>query len=226
MSPPLIEAEKVGRRASGRDEWLLRDASLALRSGERVALVGPSGSGKTLFLRSLALLDPLATGEIRWHGKRVSDQQVPKYRSRVIYLHQRPALVEGTVEENMRLPFRLRVYKGRAYNPAAVMQWLAELGRSASFLSKSFRELSGGEQQLVALLRVLQLEPEILLLDEPTAALDDATKGRAERLIGEWMNTANRDRAFVWVTHDEIQARRLCSRLVTLSAGHIVEESA
>lgn len=224
MTTPLIEAENVGRRATDRDEWLLHDASLVLHGGERVALVGPSGSGKTLFLRALAHLDPLEKGEIRWHGKLVSRDQIPKYRSSVIYLHQRPVLVHGTVEENLRLPFQLGVHRARRYNPAVAMHRLADLGRPASFLSRPTADLSGGEQQLVAVLRALQLEPEVLLLDEPSAALDDSTKVLLERVIAQWMNEADRGRALVWVTHDEEQARRICSRYVVLSAGQIVQE--
>ena len=98
--------------------------SLEVEAGERVALQGPSGSGKTLLLRSLALLDPLDQGEVLYEGEPVADDEVPGFRRRVVYLTQAPVLVEGTVADNLALPFRLR----RAAPPAA--EALGARGRS------------------------------------------------------------------------------------------------
>src|SRR5262245_53862546 len=149
----LLEARGVGRRRPGGDGWLLEDASLALRPGDRLALVGPTGGGKTLLLRALALLDPLDAGTVCWQGEPVPNSGVPAFRRQVIYLHQRPALFEGTVEDNLRQPFALRVHRGERFDPARVASLLAALGRDASFLAKRQGDLSGGEAQITALLR-------------------------------------------------------------------------
>jgi ABC-type sugar transport system ATPase subunit len=109
----LLEVRKLTRTDGGR--VLLDDVSLEVGAGERVALQGPSGSGKTLLLRSLALLDPLDQGEVLYEGEPVADDEVPGFRRRVVYLTQAPVLVEGTVADNLALPFRLR----RAAPPAA-----------------------------------------------------------------------------------------------------------
>ena len=105
---PLLEAIGVGRCTVGGDRWLLRDVNATLNAGDRVAVIGPSGSGKSLLLRALALLDPHDCGEIRWRGQLVSGSQVPVYRRHVMYMHQRPPLLEGTVDENLQYPFRLK----------------------------------------------------------------------------------------------------------------------
>src|SRR6266478_4288314 len=101
----LLEAQRIGRFARESRNWLLRDVSLAVRGGDRLAIIGPTGSGKTLLLRSLALLDPTDEGQVLRLNGPISPDSVPDFRRQVIYLHQRPALIEGTVEDNLRLPF-------------------------------------------------------------------------------------------------------------------------
>jgi putative ABC transport system ATP-binding protein len=215
----LLEARGVGRRAPAGGPWLLQDVSLAVRAGERVALVGPSGAGKTLLLRALALLDPLDAGTVHWRGRPGADADVPAFRGRVAYLHQRPALFEGDVESNLLLPYALRTHRGRAFDRAHVLRLLAPLGRGEEFLARSQRDLSGGEAQVVALLRAVQLAPSVLLLDEPTAALDPDSTRAIEELVAGWLREAPLERAHVWVSHDPAQAERVADRKVYLRAG-------
>ena len=111
--------------------------SLAVNAGDRLGIVGPSGAGKTVLLRSLALLDPLDAGEIRWRGRSVRGDAVPVYRSLAIYLHQRPALFEGTVEDNLRYPFSLTVHRMGPFDRGRAVELLTLLGRDAAFLAKS-----------------------------------------------------------------------------------------
>src|SRR5438128_471187 len=101
----LLRVRDVGRRAPGSENWLLRDVSLEVYAGDRIALVGPSGSGKSLLLRILALLDGIDGGTLEMQGKTAGEPGVPEHRRKVIYLHQRPALFEGTVEFNFERPF-------------------------------------------------------------------------------------------------------------------------
>lgn len=213
---PLLDARSITRR---RDEggWLLREVSLAVEGGDRVAIQGPSGSGKTLLLRALALLDPLDAGEVRLRGRAVPDVQVPAFRRQVTYLHQGPPLSEGTVEANLRLPFSLAVHHDRRFERERALELLEELGRDADFLGARIDDLSGGERQMVALVRILQLDPTVLLLDEPTAALDPATAELAESLLTTWCE--GEGRAFLWVSHDPAQARRVARRRLRLEGG-------
>lgn len=213
--------EATGLRRLAGERVLLDDVSLSIQGGDRIAIVGPTGSGKTLLLRSLANLDPLDAGDVHWQGTPVRGNDVPAFRSQVVYLHQRPALVEGTVEDNLRLPFTLRVHRDKRFNRERVAELLSSLGRDVSFLSQRQRDLSGGESQLTSLLRAIQLDPSILLLDEPTAALDAASTGLVETLVTKWLDERPKARATVWVTHDREQSQRVSSSVLQIREGKL-----
>lgn len=222
----LIEADTIGRRdrKSKADGWLIRRISLVVQPGDRLGVLGPSGAGKTVLLRALARLDPLDEGTIRSAGQEVRGDAVPDYRRRVMYLHQRPALLEGSVEENLRYPFSLQVHRERSFDPARAESLLTRLGREPGFLAKNARDLSGGESQLVGLVRAIQLDPAVLLLDEPTASLDAPTAHAVEEVLDEWLAAAPDARALVWVSHNPDQARRMTGRRIHLRAGRLESE--
>lgn len=219
----LLEARDIGRRVAAdgdKSRWLLRGVSISLTPGERLAIVGPTGAGKSILLRAMALLDPLDSGEILWQGRPIDDAAVPAFRRRVIYLHQRPALAEGTVEANLRRPFEFAVAE-RAYDPGRVREILGALGRDESLLARAAADLSGGEAQIAAFLRALQLDPGVLLLDEPTAALDREAAAAIERVVDGWFSERAGERGVVWVSHDHDQARRVAARVLGLAAGRV-----
>ena len=220
-SEDFLQSRGLGRRAPRGDEWLLRDVGLTVHGGQRLAIVGPSGSGKTLLLRALARLDPLDRGEVLWRGQAVVGNRVPDFRRHVIYLHQRPVLADGTAEDSLRAPFRLSVHRSSRFDRDRIVNWLQLLGRDASLLARRQRELSGGEAQIVALLRAIQLQPQVLLLDEPTAALDAAATGAVERLIDIWMQQQDAARATVWVSHDVQQAARVSTEVLSIDRGRL-----
>ncbi len=211
----------LGLRRNAGERVLLDDVSLSIRGGDRIAIVGPTGSGKTLLLRSLAKLDPLDAGEVHWQGTSVRGNNIPKFRSEVIYLHQRPALVEGSVEDNLRQPFALRVHQDKQFNPDRLAELLSSLSRDESFLSRQQRDLSGGESQLTSLLRAIQLDPIILLLDEPTAALDADSTSLVETLVTSWFDEMPLSRATVWVTHDHDQSKRVSTSVLKIHKGKL-----
>src|SRR5262249_27944860 len=130
---------------------------------------------------------------------------------------------EGTVDENLRQPFSLRVHRGRRFDRDWIVSRLRLVGRTVDFLECFTRDLSGGEAQIAALLRALQLAPRILLLDEPTAALDPETAQAAEQLVAAWL-AEDTGRATVWVSHNLEQARRVADRTVRLIAGRFETE--
>ena len=115
----LVEVENLSRRRPDGQGWLLRDIALTLRAGTRLAVVGPSGAGKTLLLRAVDLLDRPDSGCVRWKGQPVRRERVPGFRRQVLYLHQRPALVEDTVERALRRPLALKIHAGTSSTAAA-----------------------------------------------------------------------------------------------------------
>lgn len=215
---PLIQTRALTRMDERRQVPLLQPTDFTLNAADRVSITGSSGSGKSVFLRALALLDAPSSGQILWNGQPISNAQIPHYRCHVSYLSQRPALIEGTVEDNLRFPFSLKTSRNRSFDLAAVTTLLGHAGKAPDFLAKSAADLSGGESQVVSLIRTLQLNPEVLLLDEPTAALDPTSSREVEALIDAWF-AADKSRACIWVSHDLDQAQRMSNLHLHMKAG-------
>ncbi|MCZ6507602.1 MAG: ATP-binding cassette domain-containing protein [Acidobacteria bacterium] len=213
----MLKASGIVRRATD-GQLLLDEVSLELAPGDRLALTGPSGSGKSLLLRALVVLDPLDAGRIEWRGEIPAGNRVPAYRRRVIYLQQAPWIFEGDVETQLAIPWTFGTTQEESFDRAQAERLLERTGRSAAFLAQEGSNLSGGEAQLVALVRALLLEPSVLLLDEPTSAMDQATKSAAEALLEEWIEGIA-DRAWIWVSHDAAQLARTCRRRLELENG-------
>ncbi|MEM9483764.1 MAG: ATP-binding cassette domain-containing protein [Cyanobacteria bacterium P01_F01_bin.116] len=214
-SAPILAVANIGRRLQ--DSWIWQDICFELLAGDRLAIVGPSGVGKSLLLRSLAGLDPIQSGEISFQGKPLSSLTMPEFRCQVTYLHQKPALLEGTVESNLQQIYQLAVHRNKSYDRSQILEYLEILGRSETFLERSTEQLSGGEQQIVACLRALQLSPTVLLLDEPTASLDNTATQLIEALITQWQQN-DPTRACIWTSHDPAQIDRVTTRQLALSA--------
>jgi putative ABC transport system ATP-binding protein len=219
----LIATHGVTRRDAARGAILLHPTDFALNEGERATITGPSGSGKSVFLRTLALLDACDAGYVTWRGERIARAGIPAYRRRVAYIAQRPAMLDGSVEDNLRYPYSLKTYRDVHFDRANAMRLAEAAGRGADFLDKFASDLSGGEAQIAALVRVLQLAPDVLLLDEPTASLDPASARSIEALVDAWF-AAHAGRAFIWVSHDPAQARRVATRHLTMSAGVLTDQ--
>lgn len=220
-APPLLEARNLSRRDPTGTGLLLTPTDFTLSAGARVAITGASGSGKSVLLRALALLDASDSGEVRWQGKPISGDLIPGFRTCVSYVAQRPGLIEGSALDNLCLPFTLKASKGRCFDRQAAIDLLAQAGKPPSFLDKSAADLSGGEAQVLALVRVLQLKPQVMLLDEPTSALDPCSATAVERLVAHWFEQGAGQRAYVWVSHDLDQARRMSTTHLQMHQGTV-----
>ena len=150
-----------------------------------------------------------------FQGKSIDSQYIPHYRSQVIYLHQRPALWEGTVEDNLKQVYRLAIHRHQVYNQQLIIDYLQLLHKPIDFLHRPVSAISGGEAQIVAFLRALQLSPLILLLDEPTASLDAETVHCLESLVTNWQKQ-NPQRAYFWTSHDPTQLERITNRKIQI----------
>ncbi len=220
MSGPLLYTlEAVAKDYAGRP--VLRIDRLEVRAGEVLCLVGPTGAGKSTLLRLLAGLEPPGSGSVRFEALRLAGQELPPdVRRRVTLVFQRPLLLAGSVRANVEYGLRLR---GRGRHHGRAEKMLERLGLGA-LAHRPGRALSGGEAQMVALARALVLEPEVLLLDEPTAHLDPARVALVEEVVRE----AHRRRQItvVWATHNLFQARRVAGRVAFLLDGRLVEAAA
>lgn len=194
----------------------LRQASLTLHRGERLALVGANGSGKTTLLRALHGLLPLAEGQRRACPVGSADGSQPL---RLAMLFQRPFLLRLSVRRNLALALWLGGVP-RAQRCQRTQEALERVGL-AHRADLPAPSLSGGQQQRLALARAWALRPDVLLLDEPTASLDPGAKREVEALIDDF---ARGGLTVVLSTHNLGQAKRLASRVVHLEAGRIVAD--
>jgi tungstate transport system ATP-binding protein len=203
------------------DRQVLRVDDLTITRGEVLALVGPSGAGKSTLLRLLNFLEPPTTGHIEFQGEMfgASDPMPIHLRRRVTTVFQRPFLLNRSVIANVQYGLRLR---GQRDGTQTIDGALAQVGLR-DMARQPARTLSGGEAQRVALARALVLDPQVLLLDEPTANLDPYNVA----LIEEIVTHLNREKGMtlVLVTHNVFQARRLAGRVALMLDGRIVEIS-
>ncbi|MBE7419464.1 MAG: phosphate ABC transporter ATP-binding protein [Ideonella sp.] len=206
---PLIVLQGAGVRFG--DVQALHGLDLTLRRGDRLMLVGANGSGKTTLLR-------LLHGLVPHQGRR--DVMAPEGRAPVIaMLFQRPFLLSLSVRWNVLLGLWLHRVP-RAQREARCRRALQRVGLAAQ-ARRPARALSGGQQQRLALARAWALEPDILLLDEPTANLDPSARREVEQLIGE---LAHDGVTVVMSTHNLGQAKRLATRVAYLEAGRLIVE--
>lgn len=214
---PIIQGIGISRQVGGKR--LLHPTDCIIHPGDRIGVRGTSGSGKSVLLRTLALLDHPDTGQILHAGKAVSSVgDIVAYRIRTAYIRQQPALMPGTVRDNLDIPFRLAAYRHRKLDEALIEAMLKSVHRDSSFLESDSANLSGGEAQIVCLMRVLQLNPQVLLLDEPTAALDPESAAAVEKLVDDWL-AKRPDGAYVWISHSPEQLSRIARTVWTVHQG-------
>jgi putative ABC transport system ATP-binding protein len=217
---------KTYETAGGRDLTVLRDVSFGLGAGASVAIVGPSGSGKTTLLGLCAGLDQPSSGTVELAGQSIGalseDARALVRNQHVGFVFQNFQLVPTlTALENVMVPVELRGQGGvDAEAEARGLLTRVGLGEPCDHYPE---QLSGGEQQRVALARALSPDPAILLADEPTGNLDEATGKQIIDLL--FAKHAERGMTLVLVTHDHSLAQR-CDHVVRLRSGRVDTEAA
>jgi len=201
------------------DRSVLRVDRLEIRQGEIFSLVGPSGAGKSTLLRLLNFLEPPNRGTLAFRGRTFApgDTMPVSLRRRVTTVFQRPILLQRTVWDNVAYGLRLR---GRRRRQERIEDALEQVGLT-HLARQDARTLSGGEAQRVALARAMVLEPDVLLLDEPTANLDPYNVGLIEEIVRNLNEQAGT--TLVLVTHNVFQAKRLADRVALLLEGEVIE---
>ncbi|MCD6430084.1 MAG: ATP-binding cassette domain-containing protein [Deltaproteobacteria bacterium] len=177
---------------------------LIIEEGETVSLSGSSGAGKSLLLRALADIDP-HDGEVLLNGESCQSWSAPEWRRRVALLPAESQWWHDTVGEH--------------FQGSLAQEMLEVMGFDGNVMSWSITRLSSGEKQRLAILRLLQNKPKVLLLDEPTANLDPESSKRVENLFLNYQH--KHGTAILWVTHDFEQGRRLGGRHYRIENGQL-----
>ena len=212
-----LEFREVGFSAGG--QALLRDLSIRFEAGAPSVLMGPNGAGKSLSLRiAHGLLAP-TTGSVRWLGLDAAPND-PRVRHRQAMVFEQPVLLRRSAAANV--DYALAVARvPRSERADRVSQALSRTGL-ARVADRRARVLSAGEQQRLSLARAWALEPEVLFLDEPTAALDPGATRAVEESIAAISESGTK---IVMTTHDLGQARRLAGEILLLCQGRLVERA-
>ena len=207
-----LEARGVGVVRQGKA--LLSDVSLTLRAGEPTVIMGANGAGKSLLLRVLNGLIAPDSGSVSWGEGSGVDADVAGRRSALVF--QRPTLLRRSALANIEFVLSHRPRAARRQTAQEILDQ-AGLGLLAATPA---RQLSGGEQQRLAMARALASYPEVLFLDEPAASLDPAATAAVERMICAAVASGTK---VILVTHDIGQARRLAGEVIFLAAGQVAE---
>lgn len=218
MSEPLFTFEDVTLVHDGRP--ILDHVTLDIPTGGITAVTGPSGSGKSTLLRCCNLLEVPTSGRILYCGTPLTGSgslDPLTLRRQVAMVFQRPTVFAGTAFDN------LRAADGSLDEDAATAL-LSEVGLEASYLDREADTLSGGESQRLCLARALATEPDVLLADEVTSALDEDATGvledLAQRLVAPEAQ-GGRDLSVLWVSHDPAQVQRIADRSIRIDAGQV-----
>lgn len=216
---PLVEMVNVSKSYGTRA--VVKHVGLKLEEGMILALMGPNGSGKTTLIKLAALLTRPSEGSIIFDGVNTEcgDSKLRQLRRRMSVVFQRPALFDMSVEDNVSVGLSTRGndeerIRTKVEDVLTRMELTDLRGRRA-------RTLSGGEAQRVSVARALATEPELLLLDEPTASSDPRNASIIERSVVE--SNANKGTTVLIATHNPHQAKRLATETAFLFEGEIVE---
>jgi putative ABC transport system ATP-binding protein len=215
MPETVLEVSDLTLAIGESQAVLLEGVHLTLNAGARVAVTGPSGIGKTTLLRAICGLTEPTRGTVRLQGKTGDEWGWPLFRRQVLYMEQRPVVLDTSAVDNLRRPFTYRASPAPFPERRAAELW-ERVGLTAEQFQQNARSLSGGQQQRLCLIRALLLAPPVLLMDEPTSALDPESIASVEDLIRE--EGERRGLACLIITHSREQAARWCDREMDLSA--------
>jgi tungstate transport system ATP-binding protein len=207
MTAPLLELHSASLRFG--TKLALHDVTLAVRAGERIAVVGANGSGKSSLLRLLHGLVPLS------EGRRELATPAPRFAM----LFQRPFMLRMSAQANVELGLRLQGMP-QPERSLRALQALQQVGLVVE-AQRNARVLSAGQQQRAALARAWALRPDVLLLDEPTASLDPTAKREVENLIERF---AEQGTTLLMSSHNLGQVKRLASRVLYLEHGRLLAD--
>ena len=197
------------------DKSILSDISFDVHKGDCISIIGESGSGKSTLLKLCADLIEITEGSMRYKGKDYKTYEPIELRRNVSYCIQMPCLFGDTVYDNLEFPFKIRHQK---VDEPRLIELLQAFNLGIDYLHKPINDLSGGEKQRIAFIRNIIFVPEVLLLDEVTAALDTTNAQVIENYIKE-LNEAGV--TVLWVTHNLKQSERIFNKRIVIANGQL-----
>jgi len=219
---PIVEVQNLCKEYAGKKA--LEDVNFRVENGEIFVVMGPNGAGKTTLLRILDLLDEPSSGTILFDGTALNysarDKQASRRRIGMVF--QQTVLFNTSVFNNVAYGLKVRSKNGK--NIEKKVKETLKIVQLEGFENKNALKLSGGEAQRVALAQALVTEPELLLLDEPTANLDPRNVSIVEEVLS-WVNKEKKT-TMVIATHNMFQAETLAKRAALLLEGRIVKVGA
>ena len=201
-----------------KDKSIIRDVSLLVNQGDYITIVGPSGSGKSTLLKLCSDLISPTSGLITYNGRDLATIDPESYRKEVGYCFQRPYLFAKTVRRNILFPYDIR---GLEPDMNRIEYLFNLLHMPLNYMERRNDELSGGEMQRICLIRSLIFEPNVLLLDEVTSALDATNTSIVENVIDELYKKGI---TIISITHNEEQSLRTANRRITIVDGQLAKE--
>ncbi len=213
---PLLEMLGLSRSVpeGSQTKTIIDGASFSFHKGHIYTIIGPSGAGKSSLLRLLNRLDEPTEGKVLFRGKDTREYNPCQLRRFIGYLFQTPYLFPGTVRDNF-------LYANSELPAEATTKLAKQVHLPLEFVERSVDTLSIGEQQRVALARLLATDPDVVLLDEPTSALDPTYTESIEKLVVDVC--ARTSSTVIMVTHDPEQALRMGGETLLMVAGRLVE---
>ena len=211
---PLLKLTHVGLSVQGKT--ILQDISFEIDSGDILGVIGGSGSGKTSLFRTINLLQTPTEGSILYNDKDVLSYPPTTLRREIGYVFQKTHLFGGTVEDNLLYPYELMQQKP---DWQEIKDFIGKANLPQDVIKKKPNELSGGEQQRIALIRSLIVHPRILLLDEITASLDEYSSAVIEKLILE--QNQNRNVTILFISHNSGHTKQLAKKILCMENGTI-----
>ena len=221
MSQTILQINHLSK-TFGKNE-VLKDIDFTVQKGDVISIIGASGSGKSTLLRCINLLETPSSGEILYHGKDVASRGVnaAAYRSHVGMVFQQFNLFNNlTVLENCMVGQIKVLKKSKEEARKQALYYLEKVGM-APYINAKPRQISGGQKQRVAIARALAMDPEVLLFDEPTSALEPEMVGE---VLSVMQDLAQEGMTMLVVTHEMAFAREVSSHVVYMNQGVICEQ--
>lgn len=218
--PSLLELRELSFGYDKGGPLVFERLSLEVRTGELLVIKGPSGSGKSTLLRLICRLNTPRSGAILFKGQNVSQITPSELRSNVTYVPQIPQMIDGTIRDNLLLPFRFaQAERKTAPDDATLELMLDAFYLNGVTLDQSANKLSVGQKQRLSIMRAILTEPDALLLDEPTSALDAESAAMVFSII-ERLNTKEGKTVLI-VTHSDYQPDVVQARSCIFRNGNL-----